>query len=108
MGRCPFISFGLDTRYTFPELYERTKQGLLQIQQILEDIILEGRRQGSIRKAISPKVYAARFMSLIHGALCMEYITGDTGYLADAMSVISDTITQRFTEKEHPFKPSIS
>ena len=95
-GGCPIVNFGTDSKHQNQDMNSRVREVMHRVEQILSELIEEGKRQGSIRKNIKGPVYAKRFYSLIQGSVFMSQSTNDPSYLQDAMNVIIDTMNQRF------------
>ncbi len=89
---CPILNVGVDANHTNPELFKRVKEVVLNIQNSIQNIILEGQKRNEIKQEIDANQYASRIFSLIEGATFTTTILKDKKYLLDMMNHLDHII----------------
>lgn len=91
-GGCPILNVGVDAHYTNPKLFNRVKIVFTEVKRGIEKMIIDGQKFNEIRENIDAKLYAARILSQIEGAIFTSTMFQDDCYLTDMMNHLDKMI----------------
>ncbi len=91
-GGCPILNVGVDANHTNPKLFKRVKTVYTELIKGITKIITDGQEYDEIKKNINAKIYSARIVSQIEGAVFTSTMLKDDTYLIDMMNHLDKMI----------------
>lgn len=91
-GGCPILNVGVDANHTNPKLFKRVKVVYTELINGITKIITDGQEYNEIKKNINAKIYSARILSQIEGAVFTSIMLKDDTYLIDMMNHLDNMI----------------
>jgi len=91
-GGCPILNVGVDANHTNPKLFNRVTYVYTELKNGIAKIITDGQNCNEIKKNIDAKLYGARIISQIEGAIFTATILKDDSYLIDMMNHLDNMI----------------
>lgn len=95
-GGCPLLNTGVDANNQFLQLHEKVKLTVTELQNIIKQIITEGKHKSEIKPYIDADKYSRQLFSMIEGAVFSATIMQNTDYLKEMMDVIDKIIITQF------------
>jgi len=91
-GGCPILNIGIDANHQNPELMEKVKKVIHNLQNNLTVIIVHGITSGEIKPDVDAHYYSRRIFAMIEGGIFVATMLKDKTYMEDLTLTIDHLI----------------
>lgn len=91
-GGCPILNVGIDANHQNPDLMEKVKKVIRNLQGNMRQIIMDGQANGEINPSVDPALYSRRIFSMIEGGIFTATMLKDKTYMEDLAIAIDHLI----------------
>lgn len=92
-GGCPILNAAVEVDDTNPALRERVQRRMTGWRRFVTDAVERGKQTGVFRPDTAPDMVATVFIAALEGAIMMSKLYGETHYLDQAVSHLTDYLT---------------
>jgi len=91
-GGCPILNIGIDANHQNPELLQKVKKAIHNLQKFTYTIIEDGKSSNEIKSEVDAEKYARKIFSMVEGAVFMSAILKSQLYMDDLVEALHQLI----------------
>lgn len=91
-GGCPILNIGIDANHQNPELLQKVKKAIHNLQKFTSTIIENGKSSNEIKSEVDAEKYARKIFSMVEGAVFMSAMLKSQLYMNDLVEALHQLI----------------